>query len=57
MDIIKGKIIEMYLILLIISKDKLTKTDLERKLDEATSNEHCHSNLEILDEIAEKSTN
>ena len=26
-------------------------------LDEATSNEHCHSNLETLDEIAEKSTN
>jgi len=38
-------------------KDKLTKTDLERKLDEATSNEHCHANLETLDDIAEKSSN
>jgi len=26
-------------------KDNLTKTDLEKKLKEATSNEHCHEKI------------
>ena len=39
------------------SKDRLTKTDLQRKLKEATSNEHCHANVSLLDEIAAKTSN
>ena len=35
-------------------KDNLTKTDLEKKLKEATSNEHCHANVSLLDEISNK---
>ena len=33
-------------------KDNLTKTDLEKKLKEATSNEHCHANMSLLNEIS-----
>ncbi len=33
-------------------KDNLTKTDLEKKLKEATSNEHCHANVSLLNEIS-----
>ena len=29
-------------------KDNLTKTELEKKLKEATSNEHCHAMLIFL---------
>ena len=35
-------------------KDNLTKTDLEKKLKEATSNEHCHANIALLNEISSK---
>ena len=35
-------------------KDNLTKTDLEKKLKEATSNEHCHANVSLLNEISNK---
>ena len=35
-------------------KDNLTKTDLEKKLKEATSNEHCHANISLLNEISMK---
>ena len=35
-------------------KDNLTKTDLEKKLKEATSNEHCHANVSLLNEISSK---
>lgn len=38
-------------------KDAVMKTDLQRKLKEATSNEHCHANVSLLDDIASKSTN
>jgi hypothetical protein len=38
-------------------KDKFTKTDLERKLKEATRNEHCHASLQLLEEISAKSNN
>ncbi len=33
------------------------KTDLQKKLSTATSNEHCHANIKLLDEIAEKTNN
>lgn len=32
-------------------------TDIESKLEEATSNEHCHANVSLLDEIADKAGN
>ena len=35
-------------------KDRLTKTELQRKLKEATSNEHCHANISLLNEISKK---
>ncbi len=35
-------------------KDNLTKTELEKKLKEATSNEHCHANVSLLNEISNK---
>ena len=35
-------------------KDRLTKTDLQRKLKEATSNEHCHANISLLNEISQR---
>ena len=35
-------------------KDNLTKTELEKKLKEATSNEHCHANISLLNEISQK---
>ena len=35
-------------------KDNLTKTDLEKKLKEATSNEHCHANISLLNEISQR---
>jgi len=35
-------------------KDNLTKTDLEKKLKEATANEHCHANVSLLNEISSK---
>ena len=35
-------------------KDNLTKTELEKKLKEATSNEHCHANISLLNEISMK---
>ncbi len=35
-------------------KDRLTKTDLQRKLKEATSNEHCHANIALLNEISQR---
>ena len=35
-------------------KDRLTKTELQRKLKEATANEHCHANVSLLNEISEK---
>ena len=35
-------------------KDNLTKTDLEKKLKEATSNEHCHANISLLNEISKR---
>ena len=38
-------------------KDNLTKTDLEKKLKEATSNEHCHANVSLLNEISNKTDN
>lgn len=39
------------------SKNKLTLTDLEIKLKEATSNEHCHANVSLLDDLAYKTNN
>ena len=38
-------------------KDRITKTDLERQLKEATSNEHCHANVSLLNEISYKTSN
>ena len=35
-------------------KDRLTKTELQRKLKEATANEHCHANVSLLNEISER---
>jgi hypothetical protein len=35
-------------------KDNLIKTDLEKKLKEATSNEHCHANISLLNEISQR---
>ena len=35
-------------------KDRLTKTELQRKLKEATSNEHCHANIALLNEISQR---
>ena len=35
-------------------KDRLTKTELQRKLKEATSNEHCHANISLLNEISQR---
>ena len=41
-------------IYLIYRKDKLTKTPLQIKLKEATSNEHCHANVSLLNEISQR---
>jgi hypothetical protein len=38
-------------------KDRLTKTELQRKLTEATSNEHCHANISLLNEISRRTEN
>ena len=38
-------------------KDRLTKTELERKLKEATSNEHCHANIALLNELSQRTEN
>lgn len=38
-------------------KDKLTKTELQRQLKEATSNEHCHANVSLLNEISYRTEN
>ena len=38
-------------------KNKITLTEIEQKLEEATSNEHCHANVSLLDEIADKAGN
>jgi hypothetical protein len=35
-------------------KDNLTKTHLEKKLKEATSNEHCHANISLLNDISNR---
>ena len=37
-----------------MDKDNLTKTDLEKKLKEATSNEYCQANVSLLNEISNK---
>lgn len=37
-------------------KDNLTKTELQRKLKEATSNDHCHANISLLNEISSRTT-
>ena len=38
-------------------KDRLTKTELERQLKESTSNEHCHANVSLLNEISKRTEN
>jgi hypothetical protein len=38
-------------------KDRLTKTELERQLKESTSNEHCHANISLLNEISKRTEN
>lgn len=40
-----------------IVKDNLTGTDLQRKLKEATSNDHCHANVSLLNEISSRTEN
>jgi len=37
-----------------IVKDNIMKTELERKLKSATSNEHCHANVSLLDDISRR---
>ena len=37
-----------------IVKDNIMKTELERKLKEATSNEHCHANVSLLNSISQR---
>ena len=38
-------------------KDRFTKTELQRKLKEATSNEHCHANVSLLNELSQRTEN
>ena len=38
-------------------KNKFTLTEIEQKLEEATSNEHCHANVSLLDDIADRAVN
>lgn len=38
-----------------VVKDQLTKSELELKLEEATSNEHCHANVTLLNELSRRS--
>ncbi len=40
-----------------IVKDNIMMNDLEKKLKEATSNEHCHANVSLLNEISQKTQN
>ena len=35
-------------------KDNIMKTELERKLKKATSNEHCHANVTLLNDISRR---
>ena len=35
-------------------KDNIMKTELERKLKKATSNEHCHANVKLLNDISRR---
>ena len=37
-----------------IVKDNIMMTELERKLKEATSDEHCHANISLLNDIAQR---
>ena len=37
-------------------KDNIMLTELERKLKKATANEHCHTNVSVLDEISRRTT-
>ena len=37
-------------------KDNIMLTELERKLKKATANEHCHTNVSLLDEISRRTT-
>ena len=37
-----------------IVKDNIMMTELERKLKEATSDEHCHANVSLLNDIAQR---
>ena len=37
-----------------IVKDNIMKTELERKLKTATSNEHCHANVSLLNDISKR---
>ena len=40
-----------------IVKDNIMKTELERKLKTSTSNEHCHANVSLLNEISKRTNN
>lgn len=40
-----------------IVKDNLTGTDLQRKLKEATSDDHCHANISLLNELSSRTEN
>ena len=51
------KMINLMFYLYSTRKDKLTKTELQRQLKEATSNEHCHANVSLLNEISYRTGN
>ena len=55
--IIKYLYFNLYNFNYFIRKNKLTLTELEQKLEEATSNEHCHANVNLLNDIADKTSN
>jgi hypothetical protein len=40
-----------------VVKDNIMKTELERKLKTATSNEHCHANVTLLNDISRRTSN
>ena len=40
-----------------IVKDNIMKTELERKLKQATANEHCHANVSLLNDISRRTSN
>ena len=37
-------------------KDNIMLTELERKLKKATSNEHCHANVALLNDISQRTS-